>query len=136
MPTAVGRAPTVAGNTAAPKSEPQDVKTVVPPSEDEPEADVQTEATDTESGIDDGDLKEFEEQKKVPYARFKEKVQEAKAFKSQLAEVARRFEEEKRRAIEDAELRVQARMTASKTEDPDLAPYEAKIQPPRQELRD
>lgn len=140
MPTQSGRTPTAEAKGKVPlppKEMPEtDVKPSAPSSEGAPEA-AQTEVADSiAKDLDDGDLKEIEEQGKVPYARFREKVQEAKAFKNQLSEALRRFEDDKRRAVEDAEARVLARSAAaSKTEEADLDPYEAKIRGTQDEIR-
>ena len=83
-----------------------------PPQESSPE---ETEAK-LESGdkqaldVEEEDLRTLEEEKKIPYGRFKEKVDETKTLKDQIERLKHQGEEDRRRAVEDAELRMQMRL--------------------------
>lgn len=70
--------------------------------------------------IDEADLKTLEEEKKIPYGRFKEKVDETKDLKNQIERLRTQAEEQTRRAVEDAELRTQARLRQKQEEAEDL----------------
>ena len=60
--------------------------------------------------VDESDLEALEEQKKVPYQRFKEKVDETKSLKDRISVMERERDQIAQRAAEDAELRVKARL--------------------------
>ena len=104
-------------NTSAPA---QDVKHPGLPSEPEAEAVETQRAASSEDSrptpaskdleVEEADLEALEEQKKVPYQRFKEKVDETKSLKERVARMEREQSLVAQRAAEDAELRVKARL--------------------------
>ena len=94
-----------------------------------------TSSSDTQDSVqlDDADLKELEEAKKVPYDRFKEVNEEKKILKSKLGEMESRYQEDLRRAVRDAELRTLAERQES-TEFDDVEPWERQMRTISQEL--
>jgi hypothetical protein len=87
----------------------------------------QADSKDTElTDLDDKDLETLGDLKKIPYTRFKEVNESVKVLKRQLELKDREYQDTLRRAVEDAELRVQARLEKSKqdSELESLDPYE------------
>lgn len=94
-----------------------EVKQAAPPSQAavaeekvEKVADAQT-AT-VEATLTEEDLSSLEDEKKIPYARFKEKVDETNKLKTEVSTLQSRYEADLRRAVEDAELRAANRLRA------------------------
>lgn len=87
--------------------------------------------------VDDSDLVSIEESKKIPYSRFKEKVDETKSLKEQVTRLREDQNLAIQRAIEDAELRMKARMDRQKEDSSleDLDPYERKIHSTNSEIK-
>lgn len=86
-------------------------------------AKVETPEADAEVGLDESDLKEFEESKKVPYQRFKEVNDSKKTLQAQIEALKKGRDEDVRRAVELAELRVKQSLAAAKEEE-DLSSVE------------
>lgn len=107
---------------------------VKPAPSPEPEIEIAFKETDNEVAqegaksvsIQEDDLKEIEQLKSIPYARFKEVNEKAKSLESQLKDFDKKYQDDLRRAVEDAELRVTARLEDQKqdTELDNLDPYE------------
>lgn len=66
-------------------------------------------AKEADPSLDEVDLKDLEEAKKVPYDRFKEVNEKAKSYQRQLEEQKSRFEADLRKEVENAELRAAAK---------------------------
>ena len=76
--------------------------------------------------VDENDLKELEDAKKVPFKRFKEVNDKAKSYQEQLAQQQARYEAELKRVEELAEIRVKARQDKERQskELDELDPYD------------
>jgi hypothetical protein len=72
---------------------------------------------DSDVGIDEADLSAFEDAKKIPYDRFKEVNEKAKALQRELEETKSRYDSDLRKEVENAELRAMARARASTKEE-------------------
>ena len=77
---------------------------------------VETESKEASGSIDDSDLKELEEAKKVPYDRFREVNEKAKSYQKQLEETKSRYETDLRKEVEMAELRLAAKFKPKEEE--------------------
>ena len=123
---------------------PGDVKPSVKPSQtEEPDpkvaAAVASDPTPTkEPEVDESDLEVLEEGKKIPYQRFKEKVDETKSLKQQIDVMKRQTDLALSRAAEDAEIRVKARLEKEKENSQleELDPTERRVQANSREVSD
>lgn len=80
--------------------------------------------------VDESDLDALEDQKKIPYGRFKEVNESNKALKQQMDAMKRQTEAQLARAAEDAELRVRARLErerAQQAAEQELDPAERRM---------
>lgn len=84
----------------------EDVKQESEPSTDETKKEDKKEEFE---GLEESDLNALEEQKSVPYGRFKEKNEEAKLLNERLQTMEQHYKGEVNRAIQDAEIRAHAK---------------------------
>ena len=88
--------------------------------------------------LTEDDLQLWEGQKTVPYNRFKEVNEKAKTLQEQLKELESKFSNDLRRAVEDTEFRVKAKVSQELEEknlDQTLDPYERETRKLHDQLR-
>jgi len=70
-----------------------------------------------ETALDEGDLKELGESRKIPYGRFKEVNDEKKSLELQIAQSKDEYDLKLNRAVRDAELRIKAELESQREDD-------------------
>lgn len=95
--------PKPTGTLPETKVVPQDVKQAAVSSEAAKEEIKAKAETPAEPEADESDLQTLQEEQKVPYSRFKEKNEEAKRLKAEIADKDRRYQEDLRRALAEKE---------------------------------
>ncbi len=101
-----------------------------------PQAEEKVEAKEDKVELEESDLELLAEQKKVPYNRFKEVNEEKKSLQYKLDEIERRHADDTRRAVDDAERRVAARLETDKVGEDDslLEPWQVEVNRLNREL--
>lgn len=94
--------------------------------------------TEQEVSLDDNDLENFSESRKIPYSRFKEVNEKAKNLEKQMQDMKASQDVQIQRAIEDAEIRLKARLEKEQqsSEGEYVDPYEQSAEQLRGEIAD
>jgi len=94
----------------------QDVKASSEPSTHEPEVssnESKVGAKENEAvSFDESDLKQFEEEKKIPYTRFKEVNEKVRSLQDQIAELNLKHQEDVKRVADEAERKAESKLKA------------------------
>ena len=85
----------------------------------DPVEEITAKAEVTETELDDSDLKEFEESKKVPYSRFKEVNEKKKEYEGKISAMENKLQDEITRVTAQYEAKLSAIQQAKSEAEPD-----------------